>query len=238
MRVVHAAALTAAALVLASVASAQGLGDAAARERDKRKADPAKPAKVYTEGDIGRSMAPVVPQELPATAEAGARRPRSRGSPRPRDSPPPGETRRPKARPRPRARLLPPRAPRLPAAKAAADAREGRRGGAGEGQARLEQAPRAGPQGRGRLQGRHRHAAGGAQRHRRRLYNPNRAAKIAFQEENKSPARPDAGDDRDPRGRRPRNRVQESPLRPAPAGGLTLTRSARPDARRARPSTR
>lgn len=68
MRVVHAAALTAAALVLASVASAQGLGDAAARERNKRKAEPAKPAKVYTEGDIGRSMAPVVP-DLPVTAE-------------------------------------------------------------------------------------------------------------------------------------------------------------------------
>lgn len=68
MRVVHAAALTAAALVLASVASAQGLGDAAARERNKRKAEPAQPAKVYTEGDIGRSMAPVVP-DLPVTAE-------------------------------------------------------------------------------------------------------------------------------------------------------------------------
>src|SRR4030042_1218705 len=34
MRVVHAAALTAAALLLASVASAQGLGDAAARGRE------------------------------------------------------------------------------------------------------------------------------------------------------------------------------------------------------------
>jgi len=70
MRVVHAAALTAAALVLASVASAQGLGDAAARERNKRKAEPAKPAKVYTEGDIGRSMAPVsATPDLPATEE-------------------------------------------------------------------------------------------------------------------------------------------------------------------------
>ena len=69
MRVVHATALTAAVLLLlASVASAQGLGDAAARERDKRKAAPAKPAKVYTEGDIGPSMAPAsTAQELPAT---------------------------------------------------------------------------------------------------------------------------------------------------------------------------
>jgi len=69
MRVVHATALTAAGLLLlASVASAQGLGDAAARERDKRKAAPAKPAKVYTEGDIGPSMAPAsTAQELPAT---------------------------------------------------------------------------------------------------------------------------------------------------------------------------
>jgi len=73
MRVVHAAALTAAALLLASIASAQGLGDAAAREREKRKAVPAKPAKVYTESDIGRSMAPVASEtDLPATAEEAA----------------------------------------------------------------------------------------------------------------------------------------------------------------------
>jgi len=73
MRVVHAAALTVAALLLASVASAQGLGDAAAREREKRKAAPAKPAKVYTEGDIGRAMAPVAANaDLPATAEPSA----------------------------------------------------------------------------------------------------------------------------------------------------------------------
>jgi len=69
MRLVHSAAMTAAALLLASAASAQGLGDAATREREKRKATPAKPAKVYTEGDIGRSMAPVSSSsELPAAA--------------------------------------------------------------------------------------------------------------------------------------------------------------------------
>jgi len=73
MRLVHAAALTAAALLLASVASAQGLGDAAAREREKRKAVPAKPAKVYTESDVGRSMPPVeTTQDLPAAAEGQA----------------------------------------------------------------------------------------------------------------------------------------------------------------------
>ena len=59
MRVIHAAALTAAALLLTTVASAQGLGDAAAAAREKRKAEPAKPAKVYTEGDIGQSMTAV-----------------------------------------------------------------------------------------------------------------------------------------------------------------------------------
>jgi hypothetical protein len=59
MRSVHAAALSVAALLLATVASAQGLGDAAAREKEKRKAQAAKPAKVYTEDNIGRSMAPV-----------------------------------------------------------------------------------------------------------------------------------------------------------------------------------
>jgi hypothetical protein len=73
MRVVHAAALTAAALLLASVASAQGLGDAAARERAKRKAAPAKPAKVYTEGDIGPAMAPVAANaDLPAAEPSAA----------------------------------------------------------------------------------------------------------------------------------------------------------------------
>ena len=68
MRVVHAAALTAAALLFTSVASAQGLGDAAAAARQKRKAEPAKPTKVYTEGDIGQAMAPVsTTRDLPAT---------------------------------------------------------------------------------------------------------------------------------------------------------------------------
>jgi hypothetical protein len=55
MRVVHAAALTAAALLLTSITSAQGLGDAAAREREKRKATPAKPAKVYTDQEVASS---------------------------------------------------------------------------------------------------------------------------------------------------------------------------------------
>ena len=77
MRLVHAAAFTVAALLLASAASAQGLGDAAAREKEKRKTTPAKPAKVYTEGDIGSSMAPAsATPELPAApgdAAAGAK---------------------------------------------------------------------------------------------------------------------------------------------------------------------
>jgi hypothetical protein len=73
MRLVHAAALTVAALLLASAASAQGLGDAAAREKEKRKTTPAKPAKVYTEGDIGPSMAPVsATPGLPAPGDAAA----------------------------------------------------------------------------------------------------------------------------------------------------------------------
>jgi hypothetical protein len=70
MRVVHAAALAVAALLVASVASAQGLGDAAAREREKRKASQTKPAKVYTEDDIGQSMAPVSStSNLPSDAD-------------------------------------------------------------------------------------------------------------------------------------------------------------------------
>jgi hypothetical protein len=78
MRLVHAAA--AAALLLASTASAQGLGDAAAREKEKRKTTQAKPAKVYTEGDIGRSMAPVsATPDLPATAADAAAKPAGEG---------------------------------------------------------------------------------------------------------------------------------------------------------------
>jgi hypothetical protein len=73
MRLVHAAAVSVAVLLLASAASAQGLGDAATREKEKRKAAPAKPAKVYTDTDIGRSMAPVSATELPvAPPEGGA----------------------------------------------------------------------------------------------------------------------------------------------------------------------
>jgi len=84
MRVVQAAVLTAAALLLTSVASAQGLGDAAAREREKRKADSAKPTKVYTDGDIGQAMAPVsTTRDLPATAEpdAAGAQPATEGEP-------------------------------------------------------------------------------------------------------------------------------------------------------------
>ncbi len=69
MRVFHAAALTAAALLLASIASAQGIGDAAARERDKRKTTPAKPAKVFTDSDLPAS-APEVTSPAPADAKA------------------------------------------------------------------------------------------------------------------------------------------------------------------------
>ena len=54
MRVVTCAGLAAAAVLLASIASAQGLGDAATREKEKRKTTAApKPAKVYTETDLG-----------------------------------------------------------------------------------------------------------------------------------------------------------------------------------------
>ena len=70
MRLLSAATLTGAVLLLASVASAQGLGDAAAKEKQKRKASP-KTAKVYTDDSIGRSLAPVTSTDQPA-APAGA----------------------------------------------------------------------------------------------------------------------------------------------------------------------
>jgi hypothetical protein len=93
MRVLHAATLAAAALVLASVASAQGLGDVAAKEQQKRKAEPAKPAKVYTESDIGPSMTPVSTQpELPATADKAAAGAPGEGKPAAEGAAPAGTT--------------------------------------------------------------------------------------------------------------------------------------------------
>ena len=71
MRLLHAATLTGAVVLLASVAAAQGIGEAAAKEKQKRKASP-KTAKVYTDDSIGRSMAPVTSSELPATAADAA----------------------------------------------------------------------------------------------------------------------------------------------------------------------
>jgi len=70
MRLLPAATLTGAVLLLASVASAQGIGEAAAKEKQKRKASP-KTAKVYTDDNIGRSIAPVSSADQPA-APAGA----------------------------------------------------------------------------------------------------------------------------------------------------------------------
>jgi hypothetical protein len=70
MRLVHAGALAAAALLLASVASAQGLGDAAAREKEKRKTS-AKPAKVFTESDLPPSSAPAASQPAAGTSPDG-----------------------------------------------------------------------------------------------------------------------------------------------------------------------
>jgi len=184
MRVVHAAALTMVALVLASVASAQGLGDAAAREREKRKATPAKPAKVYTEGDIGRSMAPVssVP-ELPADAvaagteaAAGAEEaPGAEGAPVEGQPPAEGVEGETPAE----------GAPAPPAAKPTEDAaraeEEARAKAEAEWRKRLEQARKE----EGvyqdviaKLQAELNDTSGG-------FYNPSRAAKIAFQDENK-----------------------------------------------------
>jgi hypothetical protein len=71
MRLLQAATLTGAVVLAASVASAQGIGDAAAKEKQKRKASP-KTAKVYTDDNIGRSMAPVSSSDLPATAADAA----------------------------------------------------------------------------------------------------------------------------------------------------------------------
>jgi hypothetical protein len=170
MRLVHAAALTAAALLLASVASAQGLGDAAAREREKRKAAPAKPAKVYTENDIGRSMPPVeTTQDLPATTEEGGEgQAAAEGQPAAEgEAPAEGEQ---------------PAEGAAPATDAAAKAEEEARTRAQENwRKRLDQARKEEAVYKDiidRLQLELNDTSGG-------FYNPGRAAKIAFQEENK-----------------------------------------------------
>lgn len=83
MRVVHAVALTAASLLLASFASAQGIGDAAAQEKAKKKQaqaqGQAKPAKVYTDTDLGAgsvaSKEPTLPTDAEAAAKAGEKKP-------------------------------------------------------------------------------------------------------------------------------------------------------------------
>ena len=185
MRLVHAAALTAAALLLASVASAQGLGDAAAREREKRKAAP-KPPKVYTETDIGRSMAPVeTTQDLPATADgqpaaegqpAGAGQAAAEGQPAGGEQPAAGGE-------QPADQAAPPAADA--AAKAAADAakveEEARAKAAENWKKRLEAAHKEEAVYKDiidRLQNELNDTSGG-------FYNPGRTAKIAFQEENK-----------------------------------------------------
>jgi hypothetical protein len=79
MRLLHAATLTGAVVLAASVASAQGIGDAAAKEKQKRKASP-KTAKVYTDDSIGRSMAPVTSTDLPATAADAAAKGTAQGA--------------------------------------------------------------------------------------------------------------------------------------------------------------
>ena len=74
MRLLHAATLTGAVLLLASVASAQGIGEAAAKEKQRKKANP-KSAKVYTDDSIGRSIAPVSSSDQPAAPGAAAATP-------------------------------------------------------------------------------------------------------------------------------------------------------------------
>jgi hypothetical protein len=66
MRGAHVAAAVAAALLFASFASAQGLGDVAAREKEKRKTEEKKPVKTYTQDDLGASVAPAgAPDSIP-----------------------------------------------------------------------------------------------------------------------------------------------------------------------------
>ena len=73
MRGVLVAALVGAGMLLTTLASAQGLGDVATREKEKREASPKTSGKVYTEDDLGPSVAPVgMPPSLPAEGEAAS----------------------------------------------------------------------------------------------------------------------------------------------------------------------
>jgi hypothetical protein len=69
MRGAYVAAAAAAALLFASFASAQGLGDVAAREKEKRKAEGKTSTKVYTQDDLGPSMSSAGAPESPASDE-------------------------------------------------------------------------------------------------------------------------------------------------------------------------
>src|SRR5262245_16761413 len=56
-------------LFVVSAAQAQGLGDAAARAKEKRKDQPAKPGKVYTDADLRKDEPPA---DAAAEADAGS----------------------------------------------------------------------------------------------------------------------------------------------------------------------
>ena len=58
-------------IVLVSASSAQGLGDAAARARQKRQEQPAKPAKVFTDADLPKDKAPADAAAEPDAAASG-----------------------------------------------------------------------------------------------------------------------------------------------------------------------
>jgi hypothetical protein len=73
MRGVLVAAVVAVGLLLASLASAQGLGDVAKREKQKRRSSPTTKSKTYTESDLGPSVAPAgAPLSPPAEGEVSS----------------------------------------------------------------------------------------------------------------------------------------------------------------------
>lgn len=70
MRGVQVAILAVGVLLVGGLASAQGIGAVAAQEKQKRQSGDNTEGKVYTEDDLGPSLAPVsVPQNLPASAD-------------------------------------------------------------------------------------------------------------------------------------------------------------------------
>ena len=70
-------------LFIVPATRAQGLGDAAARAKQKRQEQPAKPAKVFTDADLDKGQPPDASADPDAATGAEAKEPGAGGQPKP-----------------------------------------------------------------------------------------------------------------------------------------------------------